>query len=172
MHRLIHFSAAGAEADSESLDFRTKKEGEEVVKKAFPNVTIMRPCPVFGLNDHFAAIVRGQINFTWNKFIPVYDDCMTKKQPIRDNDVAKCVLNALKLEESKGKTYELGGPHVLTMLEVYEIIFNIMKIRPALAYVDPEPLKVIAKYIYNWPYFSQELFRKRTINLTQAAWRK
>ena len=47
------------------------------------------------------------------------------------------------------------------MLEVYEIIFNIMRIRPSLAYVDPEPLKVIAKYIYNWPYFSQELFRKR-----------
>jgi len=35
-----------------------------------------------------------------------------------------------------------------------------MKIRPSLAYVDPEPLKIIAKYIYNWPYFSQELFRK------------
>ena len=46
----------------------------------------------------------------------VYDDCSAKKQPIRENDVAKCVLNALKLEESKGKTYELGGPHVLTML--------------------------------------------------------
>lgn len=26
VHRLIHFSAAGAEADSESLDFKTKKE--------------------------------------------------------------------------------------------------------------------------------------------------
>jgi hypothetical protein len=79
-------------------------------------VTIFRPCPVFGLNDNFASIIRGQINFFWNKFVPVYDDCLTKKQPIRDNDIAKCVLNALKLEESKGKTYELGGPHVLTKL--------------------------------------------------------
>ena len=116
VHRLIHFSAAGAEYDSPSLDFRTKKEGEEVVKKAFPNVTIMRPCPVFGLNDNFASLIRGQLNFFWNKFVLVYDDCTTKKQPIRENDVAKCVLNALKLESSKGKTYELGGPHVLTML--------------------------------------------------------
>jgi len=46
----------------------------------------------------------------------VYDDCAAKKQPIRDADVAKCVLNALKMEESKGKTYELGGPHSLSML--------------------------------------------------------
>ena len=51
--------------------------------------------------------------------------------------MAKCVLNALKLEESKGKTYELGGPHVLTMLEFYEIIFNFMKIQPSLVYIDP-----------------------------------
>jgi NADH dehydrogenase (ubiquinone) 1 alpha subcomplex subunit 9 len=116
IHRLIHFSAAGAEAKSPSLDFQTKHEAEDIVRKAFPNVTIFRPCPVFGLNDNLASIIRGQINFFWNKFVPVYDDCTTKKQPIRDNDVAKCVLNALKLEESKGKTYELGGPHALTKL--------------------------------------------------------
>jgi NADH dehydrogenase len=89
------------------------------VRKSFPNVTILRPCPVFGLNDNFASLVRGQLNFFWNKFIIVYDDSTTKKQPIKENDVAKCVLNALKLEESKGKTYELGGPNVLSMLEIY-----------------------------------------------------
>jgi nucleoside-diphosphate-sugar epimerase len=76
----------------------------------------MRPCPVFGLNDNFASLVRGQLNFFWNKFIIVYDDSTTKKQPIKENDVAKAVLNSLKLEESKGQTYELGGPHVLSML--------------------------------------------------------
>lgn len=52
----------------------------------------------------------------------VYDDCTAKKQPIKDGDIAKCVLNALKMEESKvckwlmkGKTYELGGPNVFSM---------------------------------------------------------
>jgi hypothetical protein len=58
----------------------------------------MRPCPVFGLNDNFASIIRGQINFLWNKFIIVYDDSTAKKQPIKENDVGLCVLNALKLE--------------------------------------------------------------------------
>lgn len=162
VHRLIHFSAAGAEANSPSLDFSTKHQAEEVVKKIFPNVTIFRPCPIFGLNDYFASIIRGQLNFTWNKFVPVYDDCLTKKQPIKQDDVSLCVLNALKLENSKGKTYELGGPHALTMLEIYEIIFNIMKLRPSLAYLNPQYMEVIAKYIYNWPYFSLELLRKRT----------
>jgi dTDP-4-dehydrorhamnose reductase len=93
------------------------------VKKAFPNATIFRPCPVFGLNDYFASNIQRQAYFMWNKFVLVYDDCSTLKQPIKDHDVAKCVLNALKMEETKvyillikGKTYELGGPHALSML--------------------------------------------------------
>ncbi len=36
-----------------------------------------------------------------NKLIFAYDDCLAKKQPIKDVDIACCVLNALKLEESK-----------------------------------------------------------------------
>lgn len=42
-----------------------------------------------------------------------------------------------------------------------------MKIRPTVAYLDPEPLKIIGKYIYNWPYFSLELLRKRISVLIQ-----
>ena len=79
------------------MDFQTKHLGEDIIRKAFPNATIFRPCTAYGLNDNFASIIRGQLNFFWNKFVLVYDDCTAKKQPIRENDVAKCVLNALKL---------------------------------------------------------------------------
>lgn len=119
VHRLIHFSAAAAHPDSPSLDFQTKFIGEQAVKAAFPNVTIMRPCLMYGIGDYFASIAQRQSLFFFNHFIPVYDDCTTLKQPVRDNDVSRCVLNALKLEETKGKTYELGGPHTLTTLELY-----------------------------------------------------
>lgn len=47
-----------------------------------------------------------------------------------------------------------------------------MKIRPSLAYIDPAPLKIIGKYIYNWPYFSLEMLRKRTPLPTQAPSKK
>ena len=114
--RLIHFSAAAADPNSPSLDFQTKYEGEEAVKAAFPDATIMRPCTMFGIGDHFAHIALRQSYFFFNKFVPVYDDCTTIKQPIRDHDVSLCVLNALKLDETKGKTYELGGPHQLSTL--------------------------------------------------------
>ena len=60
----------------------------------------------------------------------------------------------------KGKTYELGGPHQLTTMELHEIIFNMLKVKPTLAYVNPETAISIAKHIYNWQFFGQEVIRK------------
>jgi NADH dehydrogenase (ubiquinone) 1 alpha subcomplex subunit 9 len=41
--RLVHISAAGADPNSQSMRLRTKWIGEQEVKEAFPNVTILRP---------------------------------------------------------------------------------------------------------------------------------
>ena len=41
--RLIHVSAAGADPNSQSMRLRTKWIGEQEVKEAFPDVTIIRP---------------------------------------------------------------------------------------------------------------------------------
>ena len=29
-----------------------------------------------------------------------------------------------------------------------------MKIRPKIAYLNPAPMEILGKYIYNWPHFS------------------
>ena len=148
--RLVHFSAAAANPDSESLDFKTKFIGEQAVRAEFPDATIIRPTLMYGIGDYFASIALRQSLFFFHKFVPVYDDCTTLKQPIREHDVSQCVLNALKLDETKGKTYELGGPHKLTTLEMYENIFNTLNVNPALAYVNKDLSLAIAKKIYNW----------------------
>lgn len=94
----------------------------------------------------------------------VYDDCTAKKQPIRDGDIGKCVLNALKMEESKGKTYELGGPHVLSMLEIHEIIFNTLKFKPHLAYVNKEWALKASEYLYNFEFFGKDYITKKSLD--------
>ena len=105
--RLIHFSACGADLRSPSLDFRTKAQGEQEVLNAFPNATIIKPTTVYGANDYFMKLWLSQKNFFYN-FNVVTDDCKAKRQPILVTDVATCVLNALKMHETCGKTYEIG----------------------------------------------------------------
>lgn len=106
--RLIHFSAVGADPKSPSLDLRTKALGEMEVLEAFPNATIIRPTTVYGPNDYFMKLWLDQKNFFYN-FNIVTDDCKAKRQPIFATDVGNCVLNALKMHETCGKTYEIGN---------------------------------------------------------------
>ncbi len=46
--RFIHFSACGASPDAISRRLRTKWQGEQEVKKYFPEVTIVRPTTIVG----------------------------------------------------------------------------------------------------------------------------
>ena len=163
--RLIQFSAVGAEEHSPSTDFRTKFEGERKVLAAFPDATILRPCPIYGMNDYFASNIERQLYFFANRCY-VTDDLSAKKQPVNCRDVAIAVMNALKMEESKGRTYELGGPHVLSMKEVYEIIANAMKVKPTLYHISPDLIYYITDRLYNWEFLSGEFTTKSKLWFT------
>jgi uncharacterized protein YbjT (DUF2867 family) len=41
-------------------------------------------------------------------------------EPCFSNDVALAIYNAIKMEESMGQTYDLGGPHSYTYEDIYE----------------------------------------------------
>lgn len=49
--RFVHVSHLNAAHDSPSAFYRTKAVGEERVKEAFPNATIIRPSIMFGYED-------------------------------------------------------------------------------------------------------------------------
>jgi uncharacterized protein YbjT (DUF2867 family) len=51
--RLIHVSCLNASPNSASKFYKTKWEGEEKVKKAFPDATIVRPGTMYGYEDRF-----------------------------------------------------------------------------------------------------------------------
>jgi NADH dehydrogenase (ubiquinone) 1 alpha subcomplex subunit 9 len=57
-------------------------------------------------------------------------------QPTTSNDVSLAIINALKMEESIGQTYDLGGPHTYTYEDIYEQFFNLTEIKPYSVEVD------------------------------------
>lgn len=54
----------------------------------------------------------------------------TEFQPTFVNDVALAMVNAIKMDEAAGKTYDLGGPHNYTYEDVYEQFFGLTDIKP------------------------------------------
>lgn len=110
---LVHISAIGADIKSEAVYARSKGAGEVAVRQAFPNATILRPSIVFGREDQFINRFAGLIRIL--PIVPVIG-ADTKFQPVFVGDVSKAVAAALGTRT--GETLELGGPDILSMLEL------------------------------------------------------
>lgn len=111
---LVHVSAIGADAGSASAYGRSKGAGEVAVRAAFADAAILRPSILFGREDHF--INRFAIMMRMAPVVPVIAP-NAKFQPAYVGDVADAVIAALA-PDAAGKTFELGGPQVLTMAEL------------------------------------------------------
>lgn len=111
---LVHVSAIGADASSRSRYGRTKGEGEAAVRDAFANATILRPSTIFGREDAFVNRFAGLIASL--PVVPVLKP-QAKFQPVFVADVAAAIVAAIGNPGTfGGRTFELGGPDVMTML--------------------------------------------------------
>ncbi|MEE4200950.1 complex I NDUFA9 subunit family protein [Erythrobacter sp.] len=112
----VHVSAIGADANSPTAYAKSKAEGERRVLDAFPQASVLRPSIVFGKDDEFLNMF-GQMIETF-PVLPVFGP-EAKLQLVYVDDVAEAVAVALEDPAGHGgHIYELGGPEVLTMMEI------------------------------------------------------
>ena len=110
---LVQVSAIGADPLSPSAYGKSKGEGEAAVRAAFPAATILRPSIVFGREDQFVNRFANLIRML--PVVPIIKP-QAKFQPVYVGDVAKTIAAALADTKTHGgKTYELGGPEVISM---------------------------------------------------------
>jgi len=117
----VHISAIGADAESEESTYaRAKGIGENRVLAEFPKATIVRPSVLFGKDDNFLNMFAGLIQLM--PVLPVFGPD-AELQPAYVDDCAEAIAVALADPGRYGcKTYELGGPEVLTMLDINQRI--------------------------------------------------
>lgn len=121
--RMVHVSAIGADANSASSYARTKAAGEAAVLAASPSATIFRPSVVFGPEDQFSNRFAGLARLS--PMLPLIGGGHTKLQPVYVEDVARALADAVDGTTRPGATYELGGPEVMTMREIIELVLKI-----------------------------------------------
>lgn len=124
---LVQISAIGASAQSPSNYGRTKAEGEAASRDAFPRATVIRPSLVFGpeddLTNRFAALAR-------LPFLPVIAS-KRNFQPVYVRDLAQAIaIAAIDPLTFGGRTYEIGGPQVMSMLELHRAILEVTQQKP------------------------------------------
>ena len=119
---LLHMSALGAQKNSGSRYASTKARGEEAVLKHFPKATLFRPSVIFGQEDSFLNRFAQMARIS--PFLPLVGGGKTRFQPVYVGDVAEGFLNASFKKETRGETYELGGPSIYTFKELMEYLLK------------------------------------------------
>jgi uncharacterized protein YbjT (DUF2867 family) len=125
--RMVHISAIGADENSPSGYARSKAAGEQAVLAALPSATILRPSVVFGPEDQFTNRFASLARIS--PALPLIGGGVNRMQPVYAGDVATAVADAVDGKTRPGATYELGGPEVLTMRAIIELILRITERR-------------------------------------------
>jgi uncharacterized protein YbjT (DUF2867 family) len=119
---IVHVSAIGADAESESVYARSKAAGEANLLKVRPDAVILRPSLMFGPGDgffnRFASLARA---------LPVLPlvGADTRFQPVFAGDVAAAVTAAVDGAVPGGRTYELGGPEIKTLRQLVAYVLEV-----------------------------------------------
>lgn len=120
--RLVHVSAIGANPESESKYACTKAAGEMAVREAKPDAVIVRPSIVFGPGDDF--LNRFAAMASMSPFLPLIGGGRTRFQPVYVGDVAEAILHAVERSDAAGRTFELGGPAVMTFADILKLVLR------------------------------------------------
>lgn len=124
--QLIHISALLNHPHKKSKYAITKENAEDVIKKAFKNVSILRPSLIYGPDDHFFNTFAKIAKIS--PVLPVFKRGKTSFQPVYVDDVAKAI-EAMIDQGIKTQTYELAGPQTYTFEELIELLLEIKKLR-------------------------------------------
>lgn len=137
----VYVSGAGADPDSERAWYRAKGLAEEAIAASGLSHAIIRPSWAYGPEDRalnkFVQIAR------FSPVIPKPGVRVQRIQPVYVDDIAEAVTRIFATEEAWDRTFEIGGPEVLTMDEVIATMLEILGKRRLVVPV-PVPLLKIA----------------------------
>lgn len=118
--KLVHVSAIGADAKSNSGYAQTKAAGEEAMLAA--DAVVFRPSIMFGPEDQFFNRFASMARLS--PMLPLIGGGETKFQPVFVGDTANAIVEAAEGRAKPRTIYELGGPEVKSFRELMELMLR------------------------------------------------
>lgn len=159
--RLFHVSHLNASKTSTSAFYRSKAEGEERVRAAFPGATIVRPAAMYGYEDKFLQNM-AEYPIWWK-----VNHMKTTVRPAHVMDVAQALVNAFELP-SVPSVLAFPGPSRLTHEYLLALVSSLTYHPPSRAPIVPKRLALLVTQLSNryiwWPTLSPDEIERRYIN--------
>lgn len=124
IERYVYVSGAGADPASPQTWYRAKGGAEAAVERSGLAYSILRPSWAYGPEDRalnrFAAISR------FSPVVPRLGVRRQRIQPVFVGDIALTVHRIFEEPDAWGRTFEIGGPDVLTMEEIIRTMLDVL----------------------------------------------
>ena len=118
--RFIHIGAMGAGDRPRYVYFHSKWQGEEIVRTSGLDFTVFKPGAMFGKGAGFIDKLANSVSM-FPLLAPIAGSGRTRFQPLWVEDLATCILAALKGDKI-GQTCEIGGPQHLTYEQILDAV--------------------------------------------------
>jgi uncharacterized protein YbjT (DUF2867 family) len=151
VRRFVLMSALGTSEETKDLApyFRSKWEMEQTVKGSGLEHVIFRPSFIFGKDG--GALKTFLLLVRLSPVIPVFGAGDQRIQPIWVEDVARYYAAAVDRPDAANRTFELGGPDILTWEELYDRIKRVLRKRRPKLHVPMGLMRVNAAILEALP---------------------
>lgn len=124
--RVIYLGGLTYAPDQElSNHMRSRTEVGEVLKKTNAAVTIFRAAVILGQGGASFQMLQYLVERLPLMVCPKW--VLTKCQPIAVDDVVEYLVRSIETNETKSKTFDIGGPEILTYLDMMQRYGKILK---------------------------------------------
>ncbi|WP_435365393.1 NAD(P)H-binding protein [Haloarchaeobius sp. DYHT-AS-18] len=124
VERVIYLGGLGEERDHLSKHLRSRREVEHVLESGSYALTTLRAAIIVGAGSASFDMIRQLVSRLPVMITPRW--VRTPCQPIAIDDVVAFLVGVLESEETAGRTFEIGGPDILTYQEMLERTARVM----------------------------------------------
>jgi uncharacterized protein YbjT (DUF2867 family) len=125
LDRVVYLGGLGEERDHLSEHLRSRREVEYILSQGSFDLTTLRAAIVIGSGSASFRLVHQIATRLPVMITPKW--VRTPVQPIAVADVIRYLVGVLSVEETRGETYEVGGPEVLSYEQVVKRTARIAK---------------------------------------------
>lgn len=133
--RIIYLGGLGRDGDDLSKHLRSRREVERLLGSTGVPVTVLRAGIVVGHGGVSWEMTRQLVAHLPAMITPRW--VSTRTQPIAVADVVRYLVGVLEAPEAEGRVFEVGGPEVLTYLQM---MIRVADIQNRHLFVVPVPL--------------------------------
>jgi len=122
--RIIYLGGLGDIGSPLSPHLRSRMQVADTLQQGGVPVTVLRAAIIIGSGSASFEIVKNLVKNL--PVLPIPRWAKTQCQPISIRDVIKYLVGVLELDETLGKSYDIGGEEILTYEEMLRVLADIL----------------------------------------------